>query len=77
MQVLLEDIKHTLGAKKVLLPGQQEEDAESFTSQVKGGFDLPDIKQLNIGDVDGGIRSRFMQNPSRIEVVRGRAGQMA
>ncbi|OJD32346.1 het-s domain protein [Diplodia corticola] len=77
MQVLLEDIKRTLGAKKVLLPGQQEENAESFTSQAKGGFDLPDIKQLSIGDVDGGIRSRFMQNPSKIEVVRGRAGQMA
>ncbi|KAL0258117.1 hypothetical protein SLS55_007289 [Diplodia seriata] len=77
MQVLLEDIKRTLGAERVLLPGQQEEDAESIRSPVKGGFDLPDIKQLSIGDVDGGIRSRFMQNPSKIEVVRGRAGQMA
>ncbi|GME22819.1 het-s domain protein [Neofusicoccum parvum] len=75
MQVLLEDIKRTLGANKILLPGQEEE--ETMTAQVKAGFELPDIKQLNIGDVDGEIRSRFMESPSKIEVVRGRTRQMA
>ncbi|GME45550.1 hypothetical protein GTA08_BOTSDO12353 [Neofusicoccum parvum] len=75
MQVLLEDIKRTLGANKILLPGQEEE--ETMTAQVKAGFELPDIKQLNIGDVDGEIRSRFLESPSKIEVVRGRTRQMA
>lgn len=77
MQVLLEDIKRTLGAKKIALPGQEEEEQdEAVTAHVKGGFELPDIKQLSIGDVDG-VRSRFLESPRKIEVVRGRRGQMA
>lgn len=76
MQVLLEDIKRTLGAKRILLPGQEEEDM-SMTTQVNGGFEMPDIKHLSIGDVDGGVRSRFMDSPSKMEVLRGRARQMA
>lgn len=77
MQVLLEDIKRTLGAKKIALPGQEEEEQdEAVTARVKGGFELPDIKQLSISDVDG-VRSRFLESPRKIEVVRGRRGQMA
>lgn len=63
MEVLLEDIKHTLGARKIYLPGSEEEQNQIIMGQSptkpeleldckvprrKNGFELPDIMSLDL-----------------------------
>ena len=63
MEVLLEDIKRTLGAQKIYLPGSEEEQNQIIMGQPptkpeleldckvprrKNGFELPDIMSLDL-----------------------------
>jgi hypothetical protein len=88
MQVLLEDIKRTLGAGHITLPGAEEEplDIPQVIIGRAPGFELPDILRLDLGEPEREkempvLRSRVGLGVNGVGVegtgMVGRAGQLA
>ncbi|KAF2139138.1 uncharacterized protein K452DRAFT_233046 [Aplosporella prunicola CBS 121167] len=83
MEVLLEDIRRTLGACKVVLPGSEEAEEEETDTEENGkeSFDLSEIKSLSIDEVqvarDVRTALKSMDGPARIDLYGRRNRQMA
>lgn len=87
MEVLLEDIKRTLGARKVYLPGSEEAEATEVMREkqsmllIEGreesinGFELPNLKDLNLEET--APRSRVSVKDGRgMHFLRSATGQV-
>jgi hypothetical protein len=84
MEVMLEDIKRTLGAKRICLPGCEEDLVESTnrargaqkTIEHKKDISLPDIARLDFGDrerlgLGGGTAEEIMRRSAASTVLKG------
>jgi hypothetical protein len=88
MEVLLEDIKRTLGARHICLPGGEDEVLVDSTNAPrqrllqgeKKEVELPDIARLDFGDrerlgLGGGTAEEIMKRSAAGAVLRGLTGE--